>query len=85
MKLKKFYLTPWKMGIGRFFVIKEENSGGDGYNFWLGCSEFQGVRVVGRSHTRISEELYLALHKEAKSNFATYAAVVSVKDRGWKP
>lgn len=85
MKSKKFYLTPWKMGMGRFFAIKEENSGGDGYNFWLGSHEFQGVRVIGTSHVRISEELYLALHKEAKSNFSAYAAAVTNKDRGWKP
>ena len=85
MKSKKFYLQPWRTGIGRFFAIKEENFNKDGFNFWLGCAEFRGVRVVSTSHMRISEELYLALHKEAKSNFATYAAAVSNKDRGWKP
>jgi hypothetical protein len=82
---KKFYLTPWKMGIGRFFAIKETNSRGNGYNYWAGVHEFRGITVIAASHMRISEELYLALHKEAKSNFATYAAAVSNKDRGWKP
>lgn len=87
MKVKKFFLTPWKTGKGRVYGLrKPDNNAPEGASYWIGVRILDAnLRDIGAYSARITEELYLALHKEARSNFATYAASVSSKDRGWKP
>lgn len=87
MKVKKFFLTPWKLGRGLLYGLrKPDNYAPEGMSYWIGLRILDAnLRDIGVHKERIAEELYLALLKEAKSNFSTYAADVSSKDRGWKP
>ena len=87
MKVRKFFLTPWKLGEGRLYVLREQDGNApEGVSYWIGLRILDAnLRDIGAYSARITEELYLALHKEARSNFSTYAASVCSKDRGWKP
>lgn len=87
MRGKKFHITPWRMGFGRLYAKMDPDvHATKGKSFWLGIRTLDSDMVaVGTWCTRISEEMYLALREEAKLNFATYATLVSSKDKGWKP
>lgn len=87
MKVKKFFLTPWKLGRGLLYGLCEPDTNApEGMSYWIGLRILDAnLRDIGAHKARITEELYMALHKEAKANFTTYAAAVSSKDRGWKP
>lgn len=87
MKVKKFFLIPWKLGEGRVYGLREPDTNApEGMSYWIGVRILdEHLRDIGSHKTRIGEELYLALLKEARSNFSTYAVSVCGKDRGWKP